>query len=82
MCRYSLVPHCLRPGDRERMVVLRRYGDVLVRGLSGILMIGSIRRSMAKAKEDAVRMTRELLLDYYYALVKEMGNFGLLISDI
>jgi len=36
---------------------------------------GKHRKSIQKAKEDAVRIARELLLDYQAGVEKELANF-------
>jgi hypothetical protein len=38
---------------------------------------GSLRKSIDKAKEDAVRLAKEMLTDCSVALAVEMENFGL-----
>lgn len=38
---------------------------------------GPIRRTMDKAKEDAVQLARELLLDHHTCLLTEMQNFDI-----
>lgn len=38
--------------------------------------IGPCRCSLSRAKEDAIRLAKELLVDYHTAIVKEMKNFG------
>lgn len=50
---------------------------VSVQGRSRTLRVGPIRKSMAKAKEDSVRIARELLLDYHTCLLAEMQNFDI-----
>lgn len=42
------------------------------------LRYGPIRKSLSRAKEDAIRLAREMLLDYQAGLAVEMKNFDLL----
>ena len=44
------------------------------------LRYGPKRKSLAEAKEDAVQLARELLLDYYASLIQEMKNFDLCLE--
>ena len=55
----------------------RWSADVSIQEQSGTFREGPMRRSMAEAKEDAVRLARELLLDHYTCLKVEMTNFDL-----
>ena len=55
----------------------RWYADVSVQQRGGTFRTGPVRKSIAKAKEDAVRLAREILLDYHTSLLAEMANFGL-----
>jgi hypothetical protein len=52
--------------------------EVSLDELNMMMRRGPMRKSLSKAKEDAVRLARELLLDGYAALVNEMKNFDLL----
>jgi len=53
------------------------YANASIVGQSGTFKTGCKRKSMAKAKEDAVRLARELLLDNHTCLLAEMKNFDL-----
>lgn len=55
----------------------RWQAEVIIGQRSETLRVGPTRKSMVKAKEDAVRLARELLLDYYVCLKAEMANFDL-----
>lgn len=67
----SIVLHCyLEPKCRW-------FAVASIRDISGTLRHGSIRKSLDKVKEDAVRLARELLLDYQAGLTAEMKNFDL-----
>ena len=52
----------------------RWYADVSLQKGSDF-RIGPTRKSMDKAKDDAVRLAREILLDYRTAVEKELANF-------
>ena len=51
--------------------------SVSVQQRSGTFTTGEKCKSMTAAKEDAVRIARELLLDHYVCLQAEMANFDL-----
>ena len=53
------------------------YASISIREHSETFRTGPIRKSMAKAKDDAVQLARELLLDYHTCLMTEMANFDL-----
>ena len=55
----------------------RWYADVSVRELGGTFRTGPVRKSMARAKEDAVQLARELLLDHHICILAEMKNFDM-----
>lgn len=54
------------------------FADASINELSMMMRNGPTRKSLSEAKEDAVRLARELLLDGHAALVNEMKNFDLL----
>lgn len=41
---------------------------------------GPVRHSLLKAKEDAIRLGREMLLDFHESIIIEMRSFGLDVS--
>lgn len=51
--------------------------NVSIREMSGMFRHGPFRKSLSKAKEDAIRLARELLLDYRAGLAVELKNFDL-----
>jgi hypothetical protein len=53
------------------------YADVFMKGNVMTMRVGPIRYSLPKAKEDCIRLARELLLDYRAGLKIEMKNFDL-----
>ena len=55
----------------------RWYANVSIQERSGTFRTGPVRKSIARAKEDAVQLARELLGDYHTCLLTEMANFGL-----
>jgi hypothetical protein len=59
----------------------RWMADVSVEQQIETLRLGPVRKTMAKAKEDAVQLARELLLDYYVSIKAEMANFDLDETD-
>lgn len=59
----------------------RWSAHVSILDLASTLRFGPNRRSLVKAKEDAVRIARELLLDYYTSVVGEMSRFDLVVDD-
>lgn len=67
----NMVLHCyLEPRCRWS-------ANVSIREMSGTFRYGPCRQSLAKVKEDAVRLSRELLLDYQAGLDVELKNFDL-----
>lgn len=56
----------------------RWRADVSIQERGGTFRQAPICQSLAQAKKDAVRMARELLLDYHAAVTAEMKNFDLL----
>lgn len=56
----------------------RWHADVSICQLSSTMRHGPVRQSLSRAKEDAIRMARELLLDYHAVVTAEMKNFDLL----
>lgn len=50
---------------------------VSIREMGGTFRFGPSRKSLSKVKEDAVRLSRELLLDYQAGLDVELKNFDL-----
>lgn len=73
-----VVLHCWQYFTHGKTSRRRWVADASIRELSGTFRYGCMRKSLAKAKEDAVRLTRELLLDYKVSLDVEMKNFDLL----
>lgn len=83
--------NCCRDNVRAQMGIIKMYCDLLyttskktkrrwyanvsVREQSGTFRYGPNRKSIAKAKEDAVRLARELLEDCRVAIEKELSNF-------
>lgn len=45
--------------------------------MSGTFRLGSMRKSLVEAKEDVIRLARELLIDYQTCLTIEMKKFDL-----
>jgi|GEM_PF-5413698 len=58
-----------------QMGIKRWYANVSIMHRAATSRYGIKRKSMNKAKEDAVRMARELLLDYRAGVEKELANF-------
>lgn len=59
----------------------RWRADASIRQECGTFRTGPIRKTMDKAKEDAVRLARELLLDHHTCLLAEMKNFDIEVQD-
>ncbi len=57
------------------------YGEVHIRDGCQNSRHGLDRTSVVRAKKDAVKLARELLLDYYAGLLVEMKNFDLQMED-
>ena len=55
----------------------RWYGHVWIIGCNTHSSPRTIRHSLAKAKEDCVRLAREIVLDYREGLKQELKNFDL-----
>jgi len=56
---------------------LRWKAYASIRETSSTLRYGPLRNSLSKAKEDAVRLARELLMDYKASLTVEMKRFDI-----
>ncbi len=52
--------------------------DVSIDELNMMMRCGPMRKSLLKAKEDAIRLACELLLDSHAVIINEMKNFDLL----
>lgn len=55
----------------------RWYGHIWIYGCNTHVSPGPIRHSLAKAKEDCIRLSREMMLDYREGLKVELKNFDL-----
>lgn len=55
----------------------RWYAHVWIGGCVSNVDLGPIRYSLAKAKEDCIRLARETMLNYWEGLRKELKNFEL-----
>ncbi len=79
----SITMHCFPCLTGTRESKTRKcwwYAKVCVRGQMIPTRTGPIRHSLVRAKEDAVRLARELLLDLHAGLISEMGNFDLIVD--
>lgn len=54
------------------------FADASINELSMMMRNGPTRKSLSEAKEDAIRLARELLLDSHAVITNEMKNFDLL----
>lgn len=71
---------CIEMGCYARITNNRKtrwYAYVYDRKMMFKPRTGPLRHSQKKAKEDAVRLAGEVLLDYHAGLKLEMANFGL-----
>jgi hypothetical protein len=57
------------------------YSDVSIREIASTKRYGPIRKSKTRAKEDAIRLAKELLIDYHTGIVAEMKNFDLIENE-
>ncbi len=55
----------------------RWYGHVWISGCHTHVPNGPVRHSLAKAKEDCIRLARETMLNYREGLRAELKNFDL-----
>lgn len=51
--------------------------DVSIRRISHTMIYGPYRKSLSVAKNDAIRMAKELLIDHYTSVVKLMSRFDI-----
>ena len=52
------------------------YATVFIDNISHSGRIGPDRHSLPETKKDAIRLAKEMLIDYHTAVIKEMKNFG------
>ncbi len=67
--------HCrmVVTGTKKR----RWYGHIWIAGCHTHVSPGPVRHSLAKAKEDCIRLARETMLNYREGLKEELKNFDL-----
>lgn len=55
--------------------------EVSINDIASTVRDGPQRKNREKAKEDAIRLAREIQMDQYAAIVEEMKRFGTEIED-